>query len=80
MRDAQTGAGKVRRKSDEADKDMPMLTRTVTCPSCRAEAMLTYTQRDDGWRRARRDNIVYMCPNMCALRPRQFLALLGSGQ
>lgn len=57
-----------------------MLTRTVTCPCCRAQAMLSYAPVDDAERRHYRDHHVYVCPNLCAVPPRQLLALMGTAQ
>ena len=60
---------------------VPMVTRTVTCPRCRAEAMITYAQVDDDAGCGRHsDKIVYVCPNLCALRPGQVFVLIGLGQ
>ena len=56
--------------------EVALVTRTVVCPRCRADATLSYAAADSTHGQSRADNIVYLCPNMCTFAPDEITALL----
>jgi hypothetical protein len=52
-------------------------TRSVTCPRCRAEAMLIHAVGNATPRPQSRDDIIFLCPNECALGSPQMSVLIN---
>ncbi len=56
--------------------DMHLLSRSVVCPRCHADAVISFAPVDEHADQAQRDT-VYLCPNNCALQPYQAAALIA---
>ena len=57
--------------------DAPWLvTRTVQCPRCRADATLSYSLSTDGADHGNAERLVYLCPNLCNLPQDEIAALV----
>ena len=56
--------------------DLRLVTRTVMCPRCRADATLSYVMASTSDEKGRADNVVYLCPNMCTFAQDEVTALL----
>jgi hypothetical protein len=51
------------------------VTKTVTCPGCHAQAVLTFVIDQDGTAHPGHET-VYLCPNVCAPSPHEISALV----
>jgi hypothetical protein len=58
-------------------QNVPLVTRAVQCPRCRADATLSYTAAAgrSGEGCARR--VVFLCSNVCTLSPDEVTAMLN---
>jgi hypothetical protein len=56
--------------------DVHLVSRTVVCPRCHADAVISYPRTDQPHPSERQRDIVYVCPNLCALHPHQAAELI----
>jgi hypothetical protein len=64
-----------REVTDMFDTRASLVSRSVVCPRCRADAVISYP-RAELHPDERQHDIVYLCPNLCALQPHQAAALI----
>lgn len=62
--------------ANEVADERALVTRTVSCPRCRADATLSYAAASSTPEQSSADNIVYLCPSMCTFAPHEIAALL----
>jgi hypothetical protein len=53
-----------------------LITRTVACPCCRADATLSYALSNRPADRGHAESFVYLCPSLCRLPHGEIAALL----
>jgi hypothetical protein len=56
--------------------DTALVSRSVVCPQCHADAVLTYAAHRDAFAETENPSIVYVCPNLCAPPHHQLTGLL----
>jgi hypothetical protein len=61
---------------DVIDTRASLVSRSVVCPRCRADAVISYPRADHLHTDERQHDFVYLCPNLCTLQSHQAAALI----